>query len=303
MNSTNDLREWYSKITPSISTNFWQNTVFDEFFDPNKLTEINTLNFTKNALLKFIKDFYSNGNMIKLLHDMECYSDHIIQNTVTNALKQAIIEKNLDLDLANKKFYYFWSQPYLLEDLNTEPQHNEITTPSNPNTSEYNLVIKVKKDSDSIHSLYCDNLDKITKIKITIGNIVVLYEDIAKNFQVIKYKTPNGYPFQAIKLSDFPIFHHWMDETRIYIQSTEPLTNIFIISSINLNVRNIIYNSTFEYDPQPGRILIYGGGSYIEKFSPGYTAFHNGTMSQSLQQLFEEAHKESRRRRNLNLDS
>ena len=282
---------WLEKANPSLSSINWINSNNNQFFNPDELCDPRIGNSHKDGLVQLIKDSTINSNMIKYLHDCEMRSERILLG-YDKAFKQAIINQNDHI------FSYF------LNDTNWNG-FDDINVDENKNYYTYKFI--TNHMCDMIHGVSVPDIDAVQKIIVYLEiNNTCLFEDVKKNFVSQDYKIQNSNDEDdleryslIIKFGEFPLIMPQYDKLCVAIETNveiEPL-NVKLVGSFSSSIKNKL--NTFEFDPQRGRIIIYGAVMYVEKFSTGYNAYVDGTMREDLKNVFDEAHLESKRRRGL----
>jgi len=164
----------------------------------------------------------------------------------------------------------------------------------------------------TIESVIVADPNKITRIKIYSDANIVLFDsfdkiDLTKTAKYKIYQENESQIRTGLLLSNYNIpfsvnyYKIYMD---IEFDDAYVLDNIdlmIIYAILNDNHFNLLQNTAFELDTQPGKFIIFHGGMFGEHFTrdDGDLAekYYAGTLSDKYKKLFDEAHAEAEERK------
>ncbi|QKF93717.1 hypothetical protein QKU48_gp0259 [Fadolivirus algeromassiliense] len=273
-------------ITPEILGLFPD----DRFLTPNNFQDMNyPIHNDFERIVYSIYNYLPARSIIEILHEIRENKNCMVYESDVDALRGMLSNK---LKLS-----------YLLEKINM----NDCKYTDNK------VSFKLRMKGDTIESLIFDDLDKIKNIRITSGEGTVLFDSLDRldHTQMKDYTFHNkGNIMKGLLISDYniPIISIHFDEIIMEIEFIDEYvhddkTISIIYTMLDRITYGILGHITYELDMQPGRFVIYSNGMAGEHFlhDDGDLSekYQNGNLDIKRKELFDLAHKEADRRKNL----
>ncbi len=182
--------------------------------------------------------------------------------------------------------------------------------------SENKSIIEVRQFGDTIESIIINDLTKINNVKIYSDNNTVIYD----SFCDIDYSRTKEYKIHSddnkseikvgLLLSNYNIPIISMIYNKIFMEiefgdeyESEDTELLLVYACLNIMDRKLLSCIQYELDMQPGKFIIFDGGLFVEHFTHDMgdlsKQYQAGTIRTELKKIFDAAHKEALRRKEL----
>lgn len=262
--------------------------------DGNILSPDNDNNLNLNNIIKNLYDYLPDKSIIEILNDIRENKNAIIYESFESALTNMIQNK--------EKITYI-----------SENKNNEIKY-LNDNT----IIFPLKHLGETIESLVISDLTKIKNIRIYekhTCNYIFNSLDRLDYTQTKEYKLHNANKtINGLLISNYniPMISVHYQELNMEL---EFIDNYIVDRNINeeiIIIHTLLDNNfygmfnwiNYELDTQPGRFVVFMGGMTGEHYSHDNgdlsDAYQSGKLDKKKKKLFDLAHIEANRRKNLN---
>ena len=229
------------------------------------------------SLLKYLFDKLKKTSVIKILHD---------------------IRNNIHINNHENAFSFLYDKNFKYDSRLYKNSNRKIDEKYDGKYFKYKIPISQR--GDIIQGIHYPDNENIEMIKIIVSGTLV-YESTRDNFDIKKIKLIDEREKDIILIGEygFPIAHTIFYELNLIIKTKNKIDQnelSFLWTVVNNQIKNKLH-TTYELDLKRGVFVLFCNGMTSRRFDDLLN--YDGTEKNRFKKLIDEAHEESRKRRDL----